>query len=113
MQEPEPDTPLLLEPRETYDRFIVGADLDGEFFVYDSDQIIKHLMETDETEEDEDKDEQEREEERYIRALDHFYYNIKGAHLGPGTPRYISKDYCCLFPSVDSEHYPKTEEKSR
>lgn len=104
-------TPLLLEPREIYDRFIVGADLDGEFFVYDSDQIIKHLMETDETEEDEDKDEQE--EDRYMRALDHFYYNIKGADLGPGTPRYISKDYCSLFPSVDFEHYPKTEEKTR
>ena len=94
---------LLLEPRETYDQFIIGASFDGQFFVYDADRILQYL------------DDKWKDEEHYSPsdALEHFYHNMIGAYVGPGTPLYITKDYKSLFPHIEREHLPKTKEKTQ
>lgn len=45
--------------------------------IYSVDRILRILMTTEEMEPDE--------------AIDWFYHNIEGSHLGPGTPIYIDE----------------------
>ena len=66
---------LLLEPREQYDKCIVGVTYYGDKFVYDANLVIQSLITDQEMTEEE--------------ALDWFEYNVIGSYMGDGTPIFI------------------------
>jgi hypothetical protein len=57
-----------------FDDAILGVDEDSMIIVYSTKKVISILME---------------DEMNYEDALEHFYYNIKGAYLGEKTPLFI------------------------
>ena len=69
---------ILLEPRDTYDRAIVGvASKTGEVFVvYSNRQIVDALMETESWSEDD--------------ATEYLYYNIVGMQAGNNTTAFLA-----------------------
>lgn len=78
---------LRLEPRQTYDKHIIGTARDFKgvvIFVYDEDSIIDMLA-------DEFKEDKTQEEDPYIQAVDYFEFNIRGAYLGEHTPVFVCK----------------------
>ncbi len=66
---------LLMEPREQYDKCIVGVTYYGDKFVYDANLVIQSLITDQEMTEEE--------------ALDWFEYNVIGSYMGDGTPIFI------------------------
>jgi len=69
------DEALLLEPRDQYDKCIVGSTYHGDCIVYDANLVIQSLI----------TDQGMTEEE----ALDWFEYNVIGSYMGDGTPIFI------------------------
>lgn len=69
------DEALTLEPREQFDKCIVGATYYGDKVVYSAELVIQALMEDSEMTEEE--------------ALDYFEYNVIGSYMGDGTPIFI------------------------
>ena len=69
---------VLLEPRDTYDRAIVGvASKSGEVFVvYSNRQIVEALMETEGWSEDD--------------STEWLLYNVLGVQAGDKTPAFIA-----------------------
>tara|TARA_R110002020_G_scaffold1922_2_gene8797 strand:- start:107 stop:370 length:264 start_codon:yes stop_codon:yes gene_type:complete len=72
------DDLILLEPRDTYDRAIVGvASKSGEVFVvYSNRQIVDALMETESWSEDD--------------SIEWLLYNVLGVQAGDKTPAFIA-----------------------
>jgi len=66
---------LLMEPREYYDKCIVGMTYDGSKVIYDTHLVLQSLME----------DQGMTNEE----AVDWFEYNMLGSYLGDGTPIFM------------------------
>jgi len=66
---------MLMEPREHYDKCIIGATYDGSKVIYDTHLVLQSLME----------DQGMTDEE----ALDWFEYNMLGSYMGEGTPIFI------------------------
>lgn len=66
---------LLLEPREQYDKCIVGVTYHGDKVVYDANLVIQSLITDQEMSEEE--------------ALDWFEYNVIGSYMGDGTPIFL------------------------
>jgi hypothetical protein len=66
---------MLMEPREYYDKCIVGTTYDGSKVIYDTHLVLQSLME----------DQGMTDEE----ALDWFEYNMLGSYLGEGTPIFM------------------------
>jgi hypothetical protein len=66
---------LLMEPRERYDAAIVGVveRFNDTFVLYDREAVLRIL--------EEDMEEEE--------ALEHYYFNVVGGWLGPGTPAFL------------------------
>ena len=69
------DNALLLEPREYYDKCIIGTTYYGDRAIYDSELVLQSLMTDQEMTEEE--------------ALDWFEYNIVGSYLGEQTPIFL------------------------
>ena len=61
----------------------------GPVVAYDEEKIIDILSREMELEDTEGMTEDEIESEKYIMAIEHFEYNIKGAWLGENTPVFI------------------------
>ena len=78
-------TLLFLEPRATFDAFIVGLlvaiDQDSDRVIYNKDAIIEHL-----TKEMLEADESLDRDDALTAAVEHFDYNIAGGWVGPQTP---------------------------
>jgi hypothetical protein len=66
---------MLMEPREYYDKCIVGMAYDGSKVIYDTLLVVQSLME----------DQGMTDEE----ALDWFEYNMLGSYVGEGTPIFM------------------------
>jgi hypothetical protein len=64
---------IYLEPREIYDKFIVGVaegiNIEEPCLIYSKQLILNHLKDI---------------------ALEYFEYNIAGSYLGPSTPIFLS-----------------------
>jgi len=80
-----------LEPRETYDQFIIGVGTGGnpnypQCIVYDQDALIEHLART-YRESDPELDE----DQAMIDAQEHFDFNILGSSGFSGSPIYVSR----------------------
>jgi hypothetical protein len=58
-----------------FERAILGVDDDKMIIIYSTKKVLSILMEDDEME--------------YEDALEHFYYNIKGAYMGEKTPIFV------------------------
>lgn len=58
-----------------FERAILGIDDDKMIIVYSTKKVLSILMED--------------EEMNYEDALEHFYYNIKGAYVGEKTPIFV------------------------
>ena len=86
--------PLLLEPRQIYDRFIVGVKYDHTCFIYDADKIINFFI----------NEAEGTQEEKWTQAIEHFEHNISGSYLGEGTPIFITRDLHGVFPQVKEEN---------
>ena len=69
------DEALTLEPREQYDKCIVGVTYHGDCIVYDANLVIQSLITDQEMTEEE--------------ALDWFEYNVIGSYMGENTPIFI------------------------
>lgn len=65
----------VMDPREIYDKCIVAVTYHGDKVVYDTDLVLKCLMEEEGMSDEE--------------ALDWFEYNMVGSYLGDGTPIFI------------------------
>jgi hypothetical protein len=61
----------------------------GPVVAYDEEKIIDILSREMELEDTEGMTEDEIESEKYMMAIEHFEYNIKGAWLGENTPVFI------------------------
>jgi hypothetical protein len=61
----------------------------GPVVAYDEEKIIDILSREMEVEDTEGMTEDEIESEKYIMAIEHFEYNIKGAWMGENTPVFI------------------------
>ena len=66
---------FLMEPREYYDKCIIGMTYDGGKVIYDTFLVLKSLMQ----------DQGMTDEE----ALDWFEYNMLGSYMGEGTPIFM------------------------
>lgn len=66
---------MLMEPREYYDKCIVGMTYDGSKVIYDTLSVLQSPME----------DQGMTDEE----ALDWFEYNMVGYYVGDGTPVFM------------------------
>lgn len=79
-----------LEPRETYDQFIIGVGTWKSNFaqsiVYDQDAIIEHLAQT-----FRESDPELDEDQALTDAQEHFEFNIVGSSGFCGAPVYVSK----------------------
>lgn len=71
---------LYLEPRETYDPCILNVDEKGVVH-YSADRIIAALVKEFADVEDI--------EDPFEAAMEWYFYNIEGAHLGEFTPVYV------------------------
>ena len=91
--------PLLLEPREVFDQFLIGLEYEGKKFIYNGDQILEYLIQ--EAKEAQDTEDPE------LNALDHFHFNILGSYMGPGTPIFITKYIEPFFNGTHTERLPK------
>lgn len=69
------DEALTLEPRDQFDKCIVGVTYNGDKVVYSAELVIQALMEDSEMTEEE--------------ALDYFEYYVIGSYMGDGTPIFI------------------------
>ena len=69
------DEALTLEPRDQFDKCIVGVTYNGDKVVYSAELVIQALMEDSEMTEEE--------------ALDYFEYSVIGSYMGDGTPIFI------------------------
>jgi hypothetical protein len=59
--------------------------------IYDSEKIITKLAEDMEVEEDELEEGESIESAKYLKALEYFEFNIKGAWVGERTPIFMEK----------------------
>jgi len=66
---------LLMDPREQYDKCIVGTTYYGDKVIYDTALVLQTLMEFEGMTDEE--------------ALDWFEYNMVGSYLGDGTPIFM------------------------
>lgn len=82
---------VRLEPRDTFDKFIIGVCELGDYLVlvYDKDAIISHLQDEIESYY-KDQGESFDEDEPYFNALEHFDFNF--VQKTSGFPIYVSKD---------------------
>ena len=81
---------LRLEPRDQFDKHIIGLTLNFEgitSLVYDEDSIIEMLAE------DFEENKEDSEQDSYILAVEYFEFNIRGAYLGKQTPIFVSKNH--------------------
>lgn len=69
------DEALTLEPRDQFDKCIVGVTYNGDKVVYSAELVIQALMEDSEMTEEE--------------ALDYFEYYVIGSYMGDGAPIFI------------------------
>ena len=95
------DDLLLLEPREDFDRYIVGISVfEGKIaLVYDKDKLIDHW--TSEFTESHIGDEPITEDEARTMAVEWFEYNVIGAYMGDHTPIYVSPNEYEYFEQHD------------
>jgi hypothetical protein len=75
MEEYLDDDAMVMEPREQFDKCIIGVTYYGDKVVYSTEMILQALMEDNEMTDEE--------------ALEYFEYNVIGAYVGEGTPIYI------------------------
>lgn len=85
-----PNGTLVLEPRATYDRAIVGSvEADGErVTVYRRPLLVKALMDL--------------EEMRWTEAEEWVSHNTEDAYVGPGTPYVTELDIAALSGEVET-----------
>jgi len=85
-----PEGTLVLEPRATYDRAIVGSvEADGErVTVYRRPLLVKALM--------------DHEEMRWTEAEEWVSHNTEGAYVGPGTPYVTELDVATLSGELET-----------
>ena len=90
MTQEEPSA-IRLEPRDTFDRFIMGVCELGDYLVlvYDKDAIISHLH-SEIVSYYKDQDESFDKDNIYFMALEHFEFNF--VQKTGGFPIYVSKD---------------------
>jgi hypothetical protein len=85
-----------LEPRETYDQFIIGVATWKPSFpqaiVYDQDALIEHLART-----FRESDPELDEDQALIDAQEHFDFNIVGSSTFSGAPRSTSPDQSTIW----------------
>lgn len=68
---------LLLEPRETYDRAVIGVTLDGRA-IYNKDQVVLRCIKLEGMSEED--------------AWEWHEFNTFSAYLGPKTPLFVTDD---------------------
>ena len=83
---------VYLEPRETFDAFIIGEatgfNLDENCLIYSKVKIINHLASELLAGQDPKKNNRF-EELTFEMATEYFEYNIIGAYMGPNTPIFL------------------------
>jgi len=92
-----------LEPRETYDQFIIGVATWKPSFpqaiVYDQDALIEHLART-----FRESDPELDEDQALIDAQEHFDFNIVGSSTFSGAPIYVSRsEYDMVLEEEEAE----------
>jgi hypothetical protein len=92
---------IYLEPREIYDKFIVGVaegiNIEEPCLIYSKQLILNHLKATmgkelifDHNDAFADQDLLQLNQDNFDIALEYFEYNIAGSYLGPSTPIFLS-----------------------
>ena len=79
---------LLLEPREVYDRAVLGVTLDGRA-IYDSEHVIRCTMQADGMSLED--------------AVEWHEFNTFCAYMGPKTPLFTRVDFDVLVDEVGEE----------
>ena len=92
---------IYLEPREQYDKFIIGIaegiNIEEKCLIYSKDAILDHLITTmgqevilDHNYENPN-DVMDIHQKNLDMALEYFNFNISGAYMGASTPIFMSK----------------------
>lgn len=101
-----------LEPRETYDRFIIGVATWKPSFpqaiVYDQDALIEHLAHT-----FRENDPELDEDQAFIDAQEHFNFNIAGGSGFYSAPIYVSRSEYDMVLEEEEAEREETERRAK
>jgi hypothetical protein len=101
-----------LEPRETYDQFIIGVATWKPSFpqaiVYDQDALIEHLART-----FRESDPELDEDQALIDAQEHFDFNIVGSSTFSGAPIYVSRSEYDMVLEEEEAEREEAERRAR